>query len=81
MSKGSVEINKDGSVSFRTITGELLSSGDMVYDPGLPQYPPRKIKRFFYPDRSETLYVQFDQGYGSNDGCLPVNDLTKKTPQ
>lgn len=81
MSKGIVQINQDGSFSFRTSKGELLNAGDMVYDPDLKQHPARKIKRFFYPEGSETLYVQFDQGHGSNDGCLPAFDLTKIPPQ
>lgn len=78
--KYSVEIGEDNEIMVRNTNGELLRKGDMVYDPDLPQYPSRKIKKFFYPERSEVLYVQFDQGYGSNDGCLPVGDLTKTKP-
>lgn len=71
-------INSDFSVTLED--GSVLKVGDMVTQDDIPQWGPKKIKKFFFPEGSETLYAQFDEGYGSNDGCQGVKCLVLASP-
>lgn len=66
-------VNSDFTVTLED--GSVLEVGDMVKQDDLRQWGPKKIKKFFFPEGSENLYAQFDEGYGCNDGCLPVKCL------
>lgn len=66
-------LNSDYTVTLSD--GEVLKVGDMVVQDDLKNWGPKKIKKFFFPDGNETLYAQFDEGHGCNDGCLPVKCL------
>lgn len=75
-----IEISSDLTHYVRLDSGEKISVGDMVYQDDLWQWGPKKIKKFFFPEGNEILYAQFDEGYGCNDGCLPVTTITKIKP-
>lgn len=68
-------------ITINTEPKQTIRVGDMVYQEDLPKWGPKKVKKFFYPDNSsDVIYVQFDEGYGCNDGCLPVINITKRNP-
>ena len=44
-----------------------------------PPYPNKPIKKFFF--YNDNLMCQFDEGHGSNDGCVSINSIQKSKEQ
>lgn len=64
----------------RLSDSEIFTVGDVVDTVGYNGYPHKPIKRFFIGSYN-VLYIQWDEGKGSNDGCMSINAIQKSTPK
>lgn len=63
----------------RLSDGEVFTVGDVTVTVGYVDYPNKPIKRFFI--KEGVMYIQWDEGRGSNDGCMGLNAIEKVIPK
>lgn len=63
----------------RLSDGEEFCVGQICESTSVKGYVYKPIKRFFIKDN--LMYVQLDEGYGNNDGCITINSIKKHIPK